>query len=128
MSKNDLTADSWLTVKEAADLTNLSIPTFYTPQRKRDFGYDSKSGDVWMIPVQLLIKHGLLTKDLEPTRAPRTLQKVQSHEIESLLDELHNLRSEVSELRTSNAVMKALLGEKDKQLEMLNRLIPRSNK
>ena len=127
-SNYELNPDYWLTVKEAAELTNLSVPTFYTPQRKKDFGYGEKTGDVWMIPVHLLIQHGLLSPDLQPTRAPRSLQKAQTHEIDSLLEELRSLTAEVAELRTSNAVMKALIEEKDKQLDMLDRLITGSNK
>lgn len=126
--KSSISHDSWLTVKEAAELTNLSVPTFYTPQRKKDFGYDEKSGDVWMIPVQLLINHGLLTPDLEPVRPVRSSSKIEAAQLESMAAEIRKLNQELGELRTANAVMAALIEEKDKQLEMLKRFLDNPNK
>jgi uncharacterized protein YlxW (UPF0749 family) len=118
-----------LTVKDAARLTNLSIPTFYTPQRKRDFGFDPEFKGQWLIPVDMLIERGLLTEDFQPTRNPRTLSTADSHAtLEELRAENQRLQSEVDQLHGQVAVLKVLVDQKDQQLEMVNTLISKMGK
>ena len=127
--RNDLHMDSLLTVKEAAALTNLSIPTFYTPQRKRDFGHVPGSQETWLIPVYLLVKHGLLTEDFEPTRSKKNFGVVRSEEMLLELEaENRELRETVSNLSNRLSVLEVLVNEKDKQLQMVNSIIQQMGK
>jgi len=118
-----------LTVRDAAKLTNLSVPTFYTDQRKRDFGFDPKSKDQWLIPIELLVDHGLLNYDFTPTREPRTLlTKETSETLGKLERENRKLLTQVDELQRQIAVLEVRVAEKDKQLEMVSGLISRIGK
>jgi hypothetical protein len=122
--RNDLNMESLLTVKEAAALTNLSVPTFYTPQRKRDFGHIPGSQETWLIPVYLLVKHGLLTEDFEPTRSKKNFGLVASEEaLAQLQSENQDLRAMVAELTNKVSVLEVMVSEKQQQLEMVNNII-----
>lgn len=129
LNKENLSMDTLLTVKQAAMLTNVSVPTFYTEQRKHDFGHDPDSKDVWLIPVHLLIRHGFLTEDFEPTRSKRTY----SNSSKEIFDgeqnaEIDALRRVIGELETKIRVLEVLVEEKDKQIEMVNLIITRLGK
>jgi len=118
-----------LTVKEAAKLTNLSVPTFYTPQRKKDFGFDSEFKGQWLIPVDSLVRQGLLTEDFQPTRSTRNLLTQETGStLENLKSENLELRSRIDELRGQLAVLRVLVEQKDQQLEMVNTLISKMGK
>jgi hypothetical protein len=71
LNQKSLTMDTLLTVRQASELTNLTVPTFYTPKRKRDFLFDKVQEGRWLIPVSLLVEHGLLTEDFEPVKGER---------------------------------------------------------
>ena len=123
-SKTKPAIDAMLTVREAAALTNLSVPTFYTEQRKRDFGYVPGSKDVWLIPIQLLVDHGLLTKDGEPTRQKKSFGSQADNALNSeLAQENAWLKEANSDLENRIKVLEMLVEEKDKQLAMVNSLI-----
>lgn len=126
IENTNLTTDTLLTVKEAARVSNYSVPTFYTEQRKGDFGFDPESQSQWLIPVSLLVEHGFLTYDFQPTRALRQLgNKSDSLESEQVSLENTDLRKYNEELRSRIAVLEVLVSEKEKQLEMVNALISR---
>lgn len=126
---NNLEKGMLLTVKEAAKLTNLSVPTFYTAQRKRDFGFDPDFKGQWLIPIDLLIAHGLLTEDFQPTRNQRTLLSAESAlSLEVLKTENDQLRNQVDELLKQVAVLQVMVDQKNQQLEMVNTLISKMGK
>lgn len=126
LNEFNLTNETLLTVKQAAALTNVSVPTFYTEQRKKDFGYDPGSNDVWLIPVHLLIKHGFLTEDFQPTRSKRiyanSSKEVSDSEHRA---EIETLQRVIEEQKSRIQVLEVLVEEKEKQLEMVNSLIAR---
>jgi hypothetical protein len=122
----NLSMDTLLSVKDAARASNFSVPTFYTEQRKRDFGFDPKSQTQWLIPVALLVEHGFLTYDFQPTRAIRKLgQERDSLEFDQVNVENDELRKANEELQNRIVVLEVLVSEKEKQLEMVNGLIGR---
>jgi hypothetical protein len=128
MDYKNLTMDTLLTVKDAARVSNFSVPTFYTEQRKRDFGFDPESKFQWLIPVALLVEHGFLTYDFQPTRAIRKLgQERDSSEFDQINVENSELRKANEELHNRIMVLEVLVSEKEKQLEMVNSLITRLN-
>jgi len=124
IDRNKLDKGALLTVKEAASLTNLSVPTFYTPQRKRDFGFDPDNKGQWLISIDDLVAQGLLTEDFQPTRSTRNLltQEAASN-FESLRSENQELHKEIEELKRQLAVLQVMVEQKDQQLEMVNALI-----
>lgn len=102
----------------------MSVPTFYTEQRKKDFGYDQGSNDVSLIPVHLLIKHGFLTEDFQPTRSKR----IYANSSKDVSDSEHRAETEtlqrvIEEQQTRIRILEVLVEEKEKQLEMVNALI-----
>jgi hypothetical protein len=118
-----------LTVKEAAKLTNLSVPTFYTAQRKRDFGFDPDSDGQWLISIDDLVAHGLLTQDFQPTRGARSLLTQETAStLEHLKTENEGLRKEIEDLKGQLAVLQVLVEQKNQQLEMVNSLISKMGK
>jgi hypothetical protein len=126
MDYKNLTMDTLLTVKDAARVSNFSVPTFYTEQRKRDFGFDPESNSQWLIPVALLVEHGFLTHDFQPMRSIRKLTQEQNGvDVDQVNVENAELRKSNGELRNRIAVLEVLVGEKEKQLDMVNALIAR---
>jgi hypothetical protein len=83
---NNLTLDTMLTVRQASELTNLTVPTFYTPKRKRDFLFDEAKGGRWLIPVSLLVQHGLLTEDFEPVKREKFYSPPRELEVDGLAE------------------------------------------
>lgn len=118
-----LTEDTLLTVKECAELTNLSIPTFYTPKRKKDLGFYEKQGDTWLIPVRLLIDNGLLTPDFHPTRSPVKYWRSDFEASSEQSADVAALMQKVALLETELSKMSVRLEEKDNQLDMLRRIV-----
>lgn len=124
LNEFNLTNETLLTVKQAAALTNVSVPTFYTDQRKKDFGYDPNSNDVWLIPVHLLIRHGFLTEDFQPTRSKRIYANSSKEDSQSdFRAEIDSLHRVIEEQQTRIRILEVLVEEKEKQLEMVNALI-----
>jgi len=115
--ENQLTMDTLLTVKEAATLTNRSVPSFYSEKRRADFGYNKKEGATWRIPVSLLVKHGLLTPDLQPTKKPRP--SFTSNEVRNDHSEIERLEIIVSELEKQRDTLEMLVHSQRRQIEML---------
>lgn len=120
-----LDRDSLLTVKEAAALTNLAVPTFYTPRKKSELGYNPEV-QPWLIPVQALIDLGLLTEDLQPTRGKKYYQNSQM-EGEPLVfqKQFEELKARVVDLEHQNALLTVMVEEKTRQIEMLTRILDR---
>lgn len=127
----ELTPETLLTVKEASELTNLTVPTFYTEKRKRDLNFYESSGPVWMIRVADLIEAHMLTPDFKPTRgvrmgAARQVREVPDYwqdEIDELKAKVEFLYSEIARLQEENAKVQLLADERANQLDMVNRLI-----
>lgn len=122
-----------VTVKEAAILTNRSVPSFYSEKRKKDFLFHEADARGWRIPVRLLVEHGLLTESLEATKKPREpvaspasvidpneinrLEEVIS-ELERERDALQNERNHLETQRDSLKNERDSLKEHLKTLEM----------
>ena len=108
-----LTLDTLLTVKECADRTNRSVQSFYSEKRRKDFGYVKGAEGKWLIPVSLLVKHGLLTSDFQPTKQPV--------EAEAPIDrsEIERLEMLVSELEKQRDTLEMLVHSQRRQIEML---------
>jgi hypothetical protein len=120
-----LDRDSLLTVKEAAALTNLAVPTFYTPRKKRELGYNPEA-QPWLIPVQALIDLGLLTDDLQPTRGKKYYQNSQMDGDPIVHQrEFEELKARVVDLEHQNALLTVMVEEKTRQIEMLTRILDR---
>jgi hypothetical protein len=129
MSK-EITRETLLTVKEASELTNLTVPTFYTNKRKLDLKFNEKSDDgVWLIKVGDLIDAHMLTSDFLPTKSPRMSGRlVEPNDFwQEVINEkdalIEHLRSELAELNQEKTRIEILASEREKQLDMVNRLI-----
>ena len=128
---NELTLETLLTVKEASGLTNLTVPTFYTENRKRDLKFYESTGPVWMIRVADLIEAHMLTPDFKPTRGvrmgaardTREVPELWQREIDELKLKVEFLYGEIARLQAENAKVQLLADERAKQLDMVNRLI-----
>ena len=115
--QKSLTLDTLLTVKEAAVLTNRSVQSFYSEKRRRDFGFDKASGGKWFIPVSLLVKHGLLTSDFQPTKQPVRSVPMAPPPIDR--SEIERLEMVVSELEKQRDTLEMLVHSQRRQIEML---------
>lgn len=128
-----LTLDSLLSVRDAAQLTNLSVPTFYTERNKKLLGFDERdeASAVWLISVGRLVEAGFLMPDLTPAKTLRryatSLQPNNDSVHEQTLDEmrkrLDNLEREVEGLRRERDNLQLIADERAKQLELINALI-----
>lgn len=115
--QNGLTLDTLLTVKEAAALTNRTVQSFYSEKRRADFGFDKASEGKWRIPVSLLVEHGFLTPDFQPTKNPvRSMSMAQAPIDRS---EIERLEAVVSELEKQKETLEMLVHSQRRQIEML---------
>ena len=106
-----------MTVKQAAALTNRSVQSFYSQKRRKDFGYDKRSGGKWLIPTSLLIEHGLLTKAGQATKKP--VLSVPKAEEPIDRSEIERLEMLVSELEKQRDTLEMLVHSQRRQIEML---------
>lgn len=119
----NITLETQLSVKEAAALTQMSIPTFYTPKRRADFGFpeDGSAPKTWRISVADLVAHGLLTSDLRPLKNRKMLC---SHiDYDFVISENAELKSEIELLNSELAHLKLLAEERGQHIEMLAKLM-----
>lgn len=124
LNRNDLTMDTLLTVRQASELTNLTVPTFYTPKRKKDFRFEEAKGGRWLIPVSLLVEYGLLTEDFEPVKGERFYSPPREEEVSNWLAEqskaeLEAYKDEVQLLLAENERLKVLAEERQNTINTL---------
>lgn len=125
-----MTRETLLTVKEASELTGLTVPTFYTEKRKQDLKFYERPADgVWLIKVGDLVDAFMLTPDFKATKSPRMSSRMVEGNtfLEEVLAEkealIEHLRSELAALHMENSKLEMLASEREKQLEMVNKLI-----
>lgn len=121
---SDLTWDSVLSVREASERTNRSIPTFYTEKRKRDFGfYEQQDEGTWLIPVRALVKARFLTPDtFEPTKGVRVYSPPKDELIEPHIyeDKIKQLEADIQRLLSENhRLQEELVRQKEFYLDAL---------
>jgi len=114
---HNLTMDTVLTVKEAAALTNRTVQSFYSEKRRADFGFDKSAGGKWRIPVSLLVEHGFLTADFQPTKKPFRSTAPSPEPIDR--SEIERLELIVSELEKQRDTLEMLVHSQRRQIEML---------
>ena len=123
LNKNDLTMDTLLTVRQASELTNLTVPTFYTPKRKKDFRFEEAQGGRWLIPVSLLVEQGLLTEDFEPVKGEKFYSPPREGEDNWLADhykkELEEYKEKVVFLLGENERLKVVAEERQNTINSL---------
>jgi hypothetical protein len=119
------------TVKEAAELTNYSVPYFYSETGRERLGVAKgtiKKG--WLISEEELIFCGMLNPSGQPVRDG---VKNNSQSLEADIDELHNQLDlmnqklidqgqELYEERLEKTKLEAELVQKDAQIKMLREL------
>ena len=120
------------TVKEAAELTNYSIPYFYSALGRERLGVAKGTvGRGWLISQNQLIQAGMLSSDGLPVRHPGKSQKVDSFVGEvregEFFESLQRRVSELEELLTkergNNSELRSEIAQKDAQIEVLRELI-----
>lgn len=130
--RKDLKPDTMLTVKEAANLTNLSVPAFYTNRNKQLLGFNSKSDGVWLISAGSLVENGFLTPEFdavrtermysEPRQANGELELLEGR-IEELEARIEFLHGELERVMDEKRAVQQLADERAKQIEMIDALL-----
>lgn len=123
LNKETLTMNTLLTVRQASELTNLTVPTFYTPKRKKDFRFAEAKDGRWLIPVALLVEHGLLTQDFEPVKGERLYSPQREQEGDVFADYLKKQLDECKEnlqlVMAENERLKILSEERQNTINSL---------
>lgn len=148
-NNKDITLDTVLSVKEAARLTNKSIPNFYTERNKERLGFykkdelgnlieDEKGNPVrategqWLISVKDLVKWGYLNDDFEPTTSERIFSGQRHNDddftyYQRQIDELNGqivaLQEQLAQEVSERQAAQALADERAKQIEMIDALL-----
>lgn len=148
-NNKDITLDTVLSVKEAARLTNKSVPNFYTERNKERLGFykrdewgnlieDEKGNPVrategqWLISVRDLVEWGYLNDDFEPTTSERLFGEQRHNDdafayyqrqIDDLKEQIEALQQRLAEEVSEKQVAQALADERAKQIEMIDALL-----
>lgn len=123
--------EKFYTVKEAAELTNYSVPYFYSALGRERLGVAKGSVPKgWLIGENQLISAGMLNSNGEPVREGIKNDSAQKDadiaELNSRLDfvneRLTELGQELYEERLAKTKLEAGLEQKDAQIKMLREL------
>jgi hypothetical protein len=121
----------FFTVKEAAELTNYSIPYFYTPVARKRLGVEKANlPKGWLISEPELIKAGMLSESGEPLRegvaqdsASKDIQIIElTKDLNDVMEKLKELGQELYEERLAKTKLETELEQKDLQIKMLREL------
>lgn len=148
-NNKDITLDTVLSVKEAARLTNKSVPNFYTERNKERLGFykkdefgnlieDEKGNPVraaegqWLISVKDLVEWGYLNEDFEPTTSERMFSEQRHNDdaftyhqrqIDELNGQIAALQEQLAQEVSERQAAQALADERAKQIEMIDALL-----
>ena len=119
------------TVREAARVTNYSVPYFYSDTGRERLGVPRGSTTKgWLIPESLLIECGMLTPDGKPIKKPtRTANDELSADVSELQAEISELSQQIKSLEEdlykevlSKTKLEAEVAQKDEQIKMLREM------
>ena len=123
-SQDNVTLETVLTIKEAAVLTGLSVPTFYTPKRRAEFGFGINTvGDVNTVTVAQLVELGLLTDSFEPTRWSKNRNVISKTAYNDVMFENDVLKRKIQELTSELEHFKQIADERGQHIDMLAKLM-----
>lgn len=134
IEREDLTPETLLTVKDAARLSNMSVPAFYTERNKSLLGFYERGGEdgVWLIEVQRLVDCRFLTDDFHPVRGAKTYGDPsrdendfwgQARQIKELSERVAQLEKDLELVSNERDSLRVIADDRAKQIEMINSLI-----
>lgn len=134
IEREALSPETLLTVKDAARLSNMSVPAFYTERNKSLLGFYERDGEdgVWLIKVQRLVDCGFLTDDFEPVRGEKVYGDPSRDEsdfwgqavrIRELSERVAQLERDLELVSNERDGLRVIAEDRAKQIEMINSLI-----
>ena len=118
-----LTLDSKLTVRQAATITNMAVPTFYTAKRRKDFGLTSPNeGGTNHITVRQLVEHGLLDNDFRPMKHVK-VSACNHADYDDIVLRNSDLEREIVLLKAELENIKIIADERAKHIDLMARMV-----